>query len=297
MGSGFANSRSGRFGASFVSRNLSHRIAGLRILRRDGRTCGFGNVRVLGPESQHALSAKPRGQAVDQERDLLLFVRVGQRRRLGLATLRARRFEPDEVEPETGIERIGERIQPLAEQLFDHHRIAQRLSGLDGDAANLRRRRGRTMRPACARAFAAALQHVRERAGQAPRSTRGSPPRSSPDRRSDAPRWCRAARGAARSASPHGPMRNRASVTISPPKRLASSPRCRLATSPMVFKPGAFQRMLDRAIEAERRDGKRSDRLRFLSRRCDRTVGVARERACGAPRFPRAPPDRKTLPL
>jgi hypothetical protein len=63
------------------------------------------------------------------------------------------------------------------------------------------------------------------------------------------------------------------------PPKLAALPARHVADG---LQAGAFQRMLDRAIEVERRDGKRSDRLRFLSRRCNRTIGVARERACGS---------------
>ena len=44
--------------------------------------------------------------------------------------------KPDQVEAETGIEGVGERIQPLAEQAIDHRGPRHWLAGVDGENAH-----------------------------------------------------------------------------------------------------------------------------------------------------------------
>ena len=104
-------------------------------MRGQGGRRGFGDMRVVGLERQHAMAAKPRRQPVDQEADVPLL--LGTRVEVGgffLGALDTACAKPDEIVAEPGIQRIGERIQLLAEQPFDHERIASGLAHLDCDA-------------------------------------------------------------------------------------------------------------------------------------------------------------------
>ncbi len=65
--------------------------------------------------------------SVDQEGDLLVFVgpRLAASTAFRHKPLDVQRRQPDEVEAEAGIERIGERVQPCVEQFGNGFRLAQ----------------------------------------------------------------------------------------------------------------------------------------------------------------------------
>ena len=138
IGSGRVNSRSGR-GAKLRLGAIA--AEGLPAGVGDGhlrRHAGPGDLRdmaVLRDQPAHAPHAQPRAQAVDQAVELGLILRAADADLLGRAGLRHQHRQPRHVEAEAGIERVGQRGQPLDEQRADVVRIAQRPRGAGGDAA------------------------------------------------------------------------------------------------------------------------------------------------------------------
>ena len=91
------------------------------MLRRRRHHRAFGNMGVLRQVHDHALAADPRGDAVDQGRQLVIVVHIG----IEIALLLHHDFDAagrqaNEIEAETGIERIVQGIEPLAKQPVDH---------------------------------------------------------------------------------------------------------------------------------------------------------------------------------
>ncbi len=83
-----------------------------------------------------ALAADAGGDAVDQRRDLVIVVHRGVEIALLLHhDLGTPRGKANEIEAEAGIERIAQRIEPLAEQAVDHLGPRHRPPGLDHDRA------------------------------------------------------------------------------------------------------------------------------------------------------------------
>ena len=92
---------------------------------------------ILRQVNDHALAADARGNAVDQGRKLIIVMNVGVEIALLLHDdFGAARGQANEVESETGIERIAQSLQPLAKQPVDHLASGHRLPGIDHDGAN-----------------------------------------------------------------------------------------------------------------------------------------------------------------
>ena len=92
------------------------------VLRRHAHALGFGNMGVLRHKTQHPGLAMPRRQPVGEPGDfpagIFAAVEIAVRR---LRPLGQHRFQPDQVETETGIERIVQRVQPFLQQ--PHHPV------------------------------------------------------------------------------------------------------------------------------------------------------------------------------
>ena len=92
---------------------------------------------VLRQVHDHAPAADARGDAVDQGGQFVIVVHIG----VEIALLLHHDFgaaggQANEIEAETGIERIVQRIEPLAKQPVDHLGLGHRLSGVDRDGAH-----------------------------------------------------------------------------------------------------------------------------------------------------------------
>ena len=90
---------------------------------------------VLRDQPAHAARAQPRAQAVDQAVDFGRVFGAADADLFGRAGLGDHHRQPRHVEAEAGIERIGERGEPLDKQRADVVRVAQRPRGAGGDAA------------------------------------------------------------------------------------------------------------------------------------------------------------------
>ena len=123
-------------------------------------------MRVVGLEGENALAAETRGQTVHQKADVGLLIDAGiEIGHFAVGAFHAAGGKPDEIEAETGIERIGERIQLFAEEPFDDRGLAGGHAHFNGDAAH------RAIGPEehgfkAARPFAALFQNVRQSGGE-----------------------------------------------------------------------------------------------------------------------------------
>ena len=146
IGSGFSNSRSGRNGGSLATRS-GHAacIAAARwCCAGAASTARFRDMGVLRQMHDHALATDPRGDAVDQFGQFVIVMHIGIEIVLLLHyDFGAAGREPDQIEAETGIERIAQGIEPLAKQPVDDCALGHRQSGIDRDRAHRRRRCGR----------------------------------------------------------------------------------------------------------------------------------------------------------
>ena len=107
------------------------------MLRRHGERRALGDVGVLRQMHDHAVAADARGDAVDQGGEFVIVVHVG----IEIALLLHHDFgaaggQADEIEAETGIERIVQRVEPFAEQAVDHLGLRHRPPGIDGNRAH-----------------------------------------------------------------------------------------------------------------------------------------------------------------
>ena len=86
------------------------------MLRGDGQHRALGNVGVLRQVHDDAAAADPRRDAVDQRRQFVVVVdsRIEIALHLDHAVGSAG-GQPDQIEAEAGIERIGQCVEPLAE--------------------------------------------------------------------------------------------------------------------------------------------------------------------------------------
>ena len=110
---------------------------GQMMLRRRRHHRAFRNMGVLRQVHDHAPSADPRGDAVDQGGQFVIVVHIGIEIALLLHhDLDAAGGQANEIEAETGIERIVQGIEPLAKQPVDHLGLGHGLSGVDRDRAN-----------------------------------------------------------------------------------------------------------------------------------------------------------------
>ena len=107
------------------------------MLRRCGPHRTLRQMRVLRQIDHDAPATNPRRDAIDQRGEFVIIVRIGIEVALLLDDdLGAARAEAHEIEAETGIERIGQCIEPLAKQPVDHGRLRDRLAGLDAETAH-----------------------------------------------------------------------------------------------------------------------------------------------------------------
>ena len=127
-------------------------------MRRHSYPGRFGNMRVVGLEGENALAAETRGQTVNQKTDVGLLIDAGIKiSHFALGAFHAAGGKPDEIEAETRIERIGERIQLFAEEPLDDRGLAGGHAHFNGDAAH-RAIGPEEYRFKAARAFAALFQ-------------------------------------------------------------------------------------------------------------------------------------------
>ena len=113
------------------------RGGGQMMLRRGGQYRAFRNMGVLRQMHDHALAADPRGDAVDQGGQFVIVMDIG----IEIALLLHHDFgaaggQANEIEAETGIERIVQRFEPFAKQPVDHFRLRHRTAGIDRDRAH-----------------------------------------------------------------------------------------------------------------------------------------------------------------
>ena len=107
------------------------------MLRRHRHHRALGDMGVLRQVHDHALAADPRGDAVDQRRQFVIVMHIGVEIALLLHhDLGAAGGQADEIEAEAGIERIVQRIEPLAKQPVDHLGLGHRTAGIDRDRAH-----------------------------------------------------------------------------------------------------------------------------------------------------------------
>ena len=107
------------------------------MLRRRRQISTFRNMGVLRQVHDHAPAADARGDAVDQGRQFVIVVHIG----IEIALLLHDDFgaagaQANEIESETGIERIAQGAEPLAKQPVDHVASNHGLSGVDHDGTD-----------------------------------------------------------------------------------------------------------------------------------------------------------------
>jgi len=107
------------------------------LLRRHGQHRTLRNVSILRQVHQDAPGADARRDAVDQRSQFVIVMDVS----VEIALLLHHDFaaaggKADEIETEAGVERIGKRIEPFAEQAVDHLTPGHRLSGIDHNRAH-----------------------------------------------------------------------------------------------------------------------------------------------------------------
>jgi len=107
------------------------------MLRRRCQYRALRKMAVLRQVHDHAPAADARGDAVDQGRQFVIVMHIGIEIALLLHDdFRATGGQADEVESETGIERIVQGIEPLAKQAVDHLAFGHGLSGVHNNCAN-----------------------------------------------------------------------------------------------------------------------------------------------------------------
>ncbi len=168
------------------------------MLRRHGHHGALGDMGILRQMHDDAPAADARGDAVDQRGSFVIVVDIGVEIALLLHhDLGAARRQPDQVETKTGIERIGQRIEPFAKQAVDHLRLSSPAARSRPRSCAPRRRCGRSSLPGAARPCLLSIavdQHVRRaRDSDQSRSRR----RWRPARQSASPRYNPAAACAA----------------------------------------------------------------------------------------------------
>ena len=194
------------------------------------------NMGVLRQMHDHAFAADPRGDAVDQSGQFVIVVHIG----IEIALLLHDDFgaaggQANEIEAETGIERIGEGIEPLAKQPVDDTGAGHAVSGVDCDGADRAVGAEETQfQPP--RALALPLHRHDKRAGRGRPGLPGSPRPWPPVRQSVFRRYSPAAvaRIDRRIALPQRLFQQ---VVKAAPNRAVISARSREATSPMVLSP------------------------------------------------------------
>ena len=138
ISSGLSSSRKGRSGGSFAWRLRVQTPVEITLLRRHRHALRFGNMGVLGHETLHPMFAETGGEAVDQKIDLpagiLISIEAGFG---GMGFFRQAGFQPDQVETEAGVQRIGQRVQPLVAEAAASHRDRARVRRSDRDAFHL----------------------------------------------------------------------------------------------------------------------------------------------------------------
>ena len=198
----------------------------------------FGNMRILRQVADDAPPADPRGQAVDQLPTSSASFACRIEPVLTACTLDgAHCGQADQIEAETRIERIGQRIELFARTGARRLRPRDRLAGLHRDRLAPRRRCGRSSPPAAARPCHAVPSRRSARAAsdaqrQRDRLLRWRPARQTASRPYNPARAC-----AARSAYRPAPAPAAGCEVNAAPKRAAISAAARAATSPMVFNP------------------------------------------------------------
>ena len=110
---------------------------GQMMLRRRRYHRALWNMGLLRQMHDHALSADAGGDAVDQGGHFVLVVHIG----IEIALLRHHDFraaggQANEIESETGIERIVQRLEPFGKQPVDHSSPGHGLSGVDRNGSN-----------------------------------------------------------------------------------------------------------------------------------------------------------------
>src|ERR1700743_1957963 len=89
-------------------------------LRRKQDGFGFRYVRILLMKAENPLRTEPRGKAVDQLIDFaVLAVALSKRDGFRLIGLRERGFKADQIDPETGVDRIRQSVDFQPEQTRD----------------------------------------------------------------------------------------------------------------------------------------------------------------------------------
>ena len=107
------------------------------MLRRCGQHRAFGNMGVLRQMHDDTPAADARGDAVDQRGEFVIVMDIGVEIALLLHDdFGAAGGQPNEIEAETGIERIVQGIEPLAKQPVDHLRLGHGPSGIDANRAH-----------------------------------------------------------------------------------------------------------------------------------------------------------------
>ncbi len=105
---------------------------------RDEAKGPFWDMRVARKGDENAVLSKPRRKSVDQLAEPCLVFLILVEARLALGHRRAaQRCQPDHIEAETGIKRVGERIEPFARKTQENLVVAQGLAGFDTDMAHL----------------------------------------------------------------------------------------------------------------------------------------------------------------
>ena len=232
-----------------------------------------GIVRVPPREGEHAVTPKPRRQAIDQfaDRHRVDLVPVQARLR-GCQRFGDRDRQPDQIEAEPRIDRIGKRVQTFVEQFQDRFRRARRCSAMHRDAAHnavAAEQRCLERAPTCALFGAAAVP-------PAPPGRRAPPlhrPYVSAVRAVLAPRRNRAAASALPAAHPLGRACGAASALAPRRSAMANALEGRSARSPTVFSPARASARAVASATPSAATGKRPDQ-RFLGARCgDLDVG------------------------
>ena len=122
-------------------------------------------MRVLRHLPHHAAQAEARAEPVDQMRKLGVVIRRREPRLLRIAALGDERAKPHDVEAEARIDLVTDHVKPVGEQARDQARLAQRRSGagLEAEHFPVGAEQHHLQQP---RAFAALFEHMREAGGE-----------------------------------------------------------------------------------------------------------------------------------
>ena len=130
--------------------------------------CGFGNMGVLRHKALHPGLANRAASRSTRKLDLAAGIFVAVKADGGGLRSRSasKRFQPDQVEAETGIQRIGQRIQPFAQQPQHHvrHRARRRpvLTAMRRTLPSARKKDASSTAQAAALAFQNFAQDLRQ---------------------------------------------------------------------------------------------------------------------------------------